>query len=99
MVGGAHCGYDECMSAEPIEPLIELDDRGRTNLRRFGAAPHARYLVTVRVDGTIVFHPAVAMAVHEAAMWREEPGLMREIAGHVSGQEPLKMIPVDLDDL
>jgi len=40
-----------------------------------------------------------AMAVHEAAMWREKPGLMREIAGHVSGQEPLEMIPVDLGEL
>jgi hypothetical protein len=89
------------MSAEPIEPepVVELDDRGRTNLRRFGAEPHARYLVTVRVDGTIVFHPAVAMAVHEAAMWREQPDLMREIAGHVSGEDPLTMVPVDLDEL
>ena len=82
-----------------MEPLIELDDRGRTNLRRFGAQPHARYLVNVHADGTIVFHPAVAMTAHEAGMWREQPELMREIAGHVSGAEPVKMIPVDLDDL
>ncbi|HEX4658092.1 MAG TPA: hypothetical protein VH307_11960 [Streptosporangiaceae bacterium] len=87
------------MNAEPLEPLIELDDRGRTNLRRFGAEPHARYLVTVRGDGTITLHPAVAMTVHEAAMWREKPELMRQIAGHVSGREPLEMIPVSPDDL
>ncbi len=87
------------MSAEPLEPLVELDDRGRTNLRRFGAEPHSRYLVTVRRDGTIILRPAVAMTVHEAAMWREKPDLMREIGAHVSGREQLEMIPVDPDDL
>jgi hypothetical protein len=92
-------GTIDGMSAEPLEPLVELDDRGRTNLRRFGGEPHARYRVTVRVDGTIIFHPAVTMTAHEAAMWREKPDLMREIAGHVSGQDPMEMIPVSLDDL
>jgi hypothetical protein len=87
------------MTAEPLEPLIELDDRGRTNLRRFGAAPHARYLVTVRGDGTIILHPAVVMTVHEAAMWQEKPELMREIAGHVSGSQELTMVPVSPDEL
>ena len=42
-------------------------------------------------------YEATAQATAEAAMWRQEPGLMREIAGHVSGQEPLEMIPVDLE--
>lgn len=81
------------------EPLIELDDRGRTNLRRFGAHPHDRYLVTVHSDGTLVFRPAVAMTVHEAVMWRERPELMREIADHVSGRAPAQMIWVDPDEL
>lgn len=35
----------------------------------------------------------------EAAMWREQPELMREIAGHVSGAEPLKLLPVNPSDL
>ena len=87
------------MSAEPVEPLIELDDRGRTNLRRFGGEPHARYLVSVRPDGTIILQPAVVLTAHEAAMWREKPELMREIAHHVSGRELLEMIPVSPDDL
>jgi hypothetical protein len=75
------------MSAEPAEPdsLVELDDRGRTNLRRFGGEPRSRYLVSVRPDGAIVFRPAVAMTAHEAAMWREQPDLMRAM--------------VDVDDL
>jgi hypothetical protein len=37
--------------------------------------------------------------VQEAAMWGERPDLMREIAGHVSGREPLTMVLVDPDDL
>jgi hypothetical protein len=81
------------------EPLIELDDRGRTNLRRFGAHPHDRYLVTVHSDGTLVLRPAVAMTVHEAAMWREQPELMRQIADHVSGRAPAEMVRVDPDEL
>jgi hypothetical protein len=81
------------------EPLIELDDRGRTNLRRFGAHPHDRYLVTVHSDGTLVLRPAVAMTVHEAAMWREQPELMRQIADHVSGRLPVEMVRVEPDEL
>ena len=36
------------------------------------------------------------MEVHEAAMWREQPDLMREIADHVSGHRPMDLVPVDL---
>jgi hypothetical protein len=39
------------------------------------------------------------MEVHEAAMWREQPDLMREIADHVSGHRPIDLVPVDPDDL
>jgi hypothetical protein len=94
-------GYTRRMSAERIEPdsLVELDDRGRTNLRRFGGEPHARYLVSVRRDGAIVFRPAVAMTVQEAAMWREHPKLMNEIADHVSGGAPMPMVTLDADKL
>lgn len=89
------------MSAEPAEPepVVELDDRGRTNLRRFGGRPHGRYLVRVQPDGTLILRPAVVMSVHEAAMWREHPDLMREISDHVGGGEPMEMVPVNPDDL
>jgi hypothetical protein len=90
------------MSAEPIEPqlpLIELDDRGRTNLGRFGGRPHDRYLVTVQPGGKIVLEPAVTMTAQEAAMWRHQPDLMRQIAEHVSGENPKPMVAVDLDEL
>ena len=60
--------------------------------RKFGNVP---FLVkrAVPVDEILRYR------AHGAAMWRQEPGLMREIAGHVSGQEPLEMIPVDLGEL
>jgi hypothetical protein len=90
------------MSAEPIEPMepvIELDDRGRTNLRKFGGRPHGRYLVTVQPDGTLILRPAVVMSAQEAAMWQERPQLMNEIAGHVAGTAPMKLVSVSLDEL
>lgn len=90
------------MSAEPIEPLepvIELDDRGRTNLRKFGGRPHSRYLVAVQPDGTLILRPAVVMSAQEAAMWTQQPQLMREISDHIAGRQPMNLNTVTLDEL
>lgn len=101
LVGTTHGGYGLGMATERIEDssVIELDDRGRTNLRRFGGRPRGRYLVSVRPDGAIVLQPAVAMTVHEAAMWREHPELMREISDHVSGVKRTELVTIDIDAL
>jgi hypothetical protein len=56
------------MSAE----LIELDDRGRAPLRKYGR-PKGRYLVEADEDGVIHLYPATVMTELEAAMWRHRP--------------------------
>jgi hypothetical protein len=85
------------MAADPShDPLIELDDRGRANLRSLGAKPRGRYVVTTWPDGTLVLHPAVVMSAQEAAMWREKPDVMRRIADDL--EHPERAVPVDLDD-
>jgi hypothetical protein len=53
--------------------LIELDERGRAPLRRFGR-PRGRYLVEVDEHGVIHLYPAAVMTELEAAMWRHRPG-------------------------
>jgi hypothetical protein len=58
----------ELMTAE----LIELDDRGRAPLRKYGR-PKGRYLVEVDEDGVIHLYPAAVMTELEAAMWRHRP--------------------------
>jgi len=78
------------------DPLIELDDRARANLRSLGAKPRGRYVVTTWSDGTLVFHPAVVMSVQEAAMWREKPDVMRRITDDMA--HPERAVPVDLDN-
>lgn len=86
------------MAAGRIEDtVVELDDRGRISLRRFGGRPRSRYLVSVRPDGAIVLQPAVAMTAHEAGMWRGHPELMREIAEHVSGLARSELVAIDID--
>jgi hypothetical protein len=52
--------------------LIELDDRGRAPLRKYGR-PRGRYLVEVDEDGVIHLYPAAVMTELEAAMWRLRP--------------------------
>lgn len=45
--------------------VIELDDRRRVSLGRFGR--HDRYLVREQEDGTLILEPAVVLTEAEAA--------------------------------
>jgi hypothetical protein len=52
--------------------LIELDERGRAPLRKYGR-PRGRYLVEVDEDGVIHLYPAAVMTELEAGMWHHRP--------------------------
>jgi hypothetical protein len=60
---------------EPVETLIELDERKRVVL---SMARPGRYLARVEHDGTIVLRPAVVMSELEAAILRS-PDIMRQL--------------------
>lgn len=51
-----------------MEKVLELDERRRTNLGKFGNPEHRRYIVTEEPDGTLILTPAVVMAEHEARL-------------------------------
>jgi hypothetical protein len=60
---------------EPVETLIELDERKRVVL---SMGRPGRYLARVEHDGTIVLRPAVVMSELEAAILRS-PDIMRQL--------------------
>lgn len=49
------------------EPLLEVDERGRTTLRA-GKGVRRRYLETDLPDGTVILHPAVVMSEVQARL-------------------------------
>lgn len=62
-----------CRKARAVAAeLIELDDRGRASLRKFGQ-PRGRYLVEADDDGVIHLYPAAVMTQLELEMWRHRP--------------------------
>lgn len=72
---------------DPVQTLIELDDRKRVSL---SMGRPGRYLAHVDPDGTIVLVPAVVMSELEAATLRD-PQIMRQLhaaaaAGHTGGR-------------
>jgi hypothetical protein len=74
------------------ETLIELDERGRAELKKYGARPGARYIATFLPDGSIHLTPAIVMTAAEAAMWQNTPQVVAYLAsGAFDGEE------IDLD--
>jgi hypothetical protein len=76
--------------------LIELDDRGRAQLRKYGR-PRGRYLVEVDESGVIHLYPATVMTELEAAMWRHRPEDAARI--EVSLATPEHLIEVGPEEL
>ena len=80
------------MSAE----LIELDDRGRAPLRKYGQ-PRGRYLVEADEDGVIHLYPAAVMTELEAAMWRHRPEDAARIEASLAN--PAQLVELAPDEL
>ena len=76
--------------------LIELDDRGRAPLRRFGK-PKARYLVEADEDGVIHLYPAAVMTELEAAMRRHRPEDAARIDASLA--DPAQLVELSADEL
>jgi hypothetical protein len=76
--------------------LIELDDRGRAPLRKFGH-PKGRYLVEVDEDGVIHLYPAAVMTELEAAMWRHRPEDAARIDASLAN--PAELVELTADEL
>jgi hypothetical protein len=74
--------------------LIELDDRGRAPLRKYGR-PRGRYLVEVDENGVIHLYPATVMTELEAAMWRHRPEDAVRIAASLANPEQLVELGAD----
>ena len=51
-----------------MSELLELDERGRASLGKFGRPEHRRYLVDVEPDGTLVLRPAQVMSEAQARL-------------------------------
>jgi hypothetical protein len=76
--------------------LIELDDRGRAPLRKFGR-PRGRYLVEADENGVIHLYPAAVMTELEAAMWRHRPEDAARI--DTSLADPSRLVDFGVDEL
>jgi hypothetical protein len=76
--------------------LIELDDRGRAPLRKYGH-PRGRYLVEADEDGVIHLYPAAVMTELEAAMWRHRPEDASRIDASLAN--PAHLIGLTADEL
>ena len=76
--------------------LIELDDRGRAPLRKYGR-PKGRYLVVVDEDGVIHLYPAAVMTELEAAMWRHRPEDAARIDASLAN--PCHLVELRADEL
>jgi hypothetical protein len=76
--------------------LIELDERGRAPLRKYGQ-PKGRYLVEVDEDGVIHLYPAAVMTELEAAMWRHRPEDAARI--ETSLANPAQLVELTADEL
>lgn len=74
--------------------LIELDDRGRAPLRKYGR-PGGRYLVEGDEDGVIHLYPAAGMTELEAAMWRHRPEHAARIDASLAGSGQLMELTPD----
>jgi hypothetical protein len=76
--------------------LIELDDRGRAPLRKYGR-PRGRYLVEADENGVIHLYPAAVMTELEAAMWRHRPADAARIDASLADPARLtEMLPDEL---
>lgn len=76
--------------------LIELDDRGRAPLRKFGR-PHGRYLVEIDEDGVIHLYPAAVMTQLEVEMWRHRPEDAARIDASLA--DPDSLVEMTADEL
>jgi hypothetical protein len=76
--------------------LIELDERGRAPLRKYGR-PKGRYLVEVDEDGVIHLYPAAVMTELEVAMWRHRPEDAARIDASLAN--PGQLVEVSADEL
>ena len=76
--------------------LIELDDRGRAPLRKYGR-PKGRYLVEVDENGVIHLYPAAVMTELEVAMWRHRPEDAARIDASLAN--PGQLVEVSADEL
>jgi hypothetical protein len=76
--------------------LIELDDRGRAPLRKYGS-PRDRYLVEADEDGVIHLYPAVVMTELELAMWRHRPADAARIDASLA--DPSRLVELTADEL
>lgn len=79
------------------EPLIELDDRGRANLRQVGAEPHSQFMVHALPGGVYMLEPAVVVSGLEAEMWRTRPDLMQTITEALD--DPSRWVKVRPEEL
>jgi hypothetical protein len=93
VIGSEHLrGDGEHMTAD----LIELDDRGRAPLRKYGR-PRGRYLVELDEDGVIHLYPAAVMTELEAAMWRHRPEDAARIDASLA--TPAQLVELGTDEL
>jgi len=76
--------------------LIELDDRGRAPLRKYGR-PRSRYLVEADENGVIHLYPAAVMTELEAAMWRHRPVDAARIEASLA--DPTRLVEMLPDEL
>jgi hypothetical protein len=76
--------------------LIELDERGRAPLRKYGR-PNGRYLVEVDEDGVIHLYPAAVMTELEVAMWRHRPADAARIDASLA--DPTRLLELSPDEL
>jgi hypothetical protein len=87
---GGDAGGEGHMTAD----LIELDERGRAPLRKYGR-PRGRYLVEVDEDGVIHLYPAAVVTELEAAMWHHRPEDAARIDASLAGRGQLVELTPD----
>jgi len=81
---------------EMAAELIELDERGRAPLRKYGR-PRARYLVEADENGVIHLYPAAVVTELELAMWRHRPQDAARIDASLA--DPSVLIEMSPDEL